>query len=319
MPSDALRTAALKIQLQAPRDEGKEWHRALAAALPEATIAVWPHTLEVEDPDYALVWKPPVDLFAHVRPQRAIFNLGAGVEALLALPSLPPHVPVFRLEDAGMATQMAEYVTLAVLSRYRESVEYAAQQRERRWQPRQRLPKAQFGVGILGFGVLGQAVAAALVPFGFPLSGWSGTRKEVPGVRSFAGRSELSAFLATSRVLVCFLPSTPETRDLLDRATLSELPRGAHLVNVARGGIVVDDDLIDLLDTGHLASATLDVFRDEPLPADHPFWDHPRVTVTPHVSAATLVEDSIAQVVDKIRWLERGQPVTGVVDRARGY
>jgi len=319
MRSDALRAAALKIQLQAPPDEGKEWHRALAAALPEATIAVWPHTLELEDPDYALVWKPPVDLFAHVRPQRAIFNLGAGVEALLALPSLPPHVPVFRLEDAGMATQMAEYVTLAVLSRYRESAEYAAQQREHRWQPRQRLPKAQFGVGILGFGVLGQAVAATLVPFGFPLCGWSGTRKEISGVRSFAGRSELSAFLAATRVLVCFLPSTPETRDLLDRATLSALPRGAHLVNVARGGIVVDHDLIDLLDEGHLASATLDVFRDEPLRPDHPFWQHPRITVTPHVSAVTLVEESIAQVVAKIRRLERGQPVTGVVDRARGY
>ena len=319
MRSDALRAAALKIQLQAPPDEGKEWHRALAAALPEATIAVWPHTLELEDPDYALVWKPPVDLFAHVRPQRAIFNLGAGVEALLALPSLPPHVPVFRLEDAGMATQMAEYVTLAVLSRYRESAEYAAQQREHRWQPRQRLPKAQFGVGILGFGVLGQAVAATLVPFGFPLCGWSGTRKEISGVRSFAGRSELSAFLAATRVLVCFLPSTPETRDLLDRATLSALPRGAHLVNVARGGIVVDHDLIDLLDEGHLASATLDVFRDEPLRPDHPFWQHPRITVTPHVSAVTLVEESIVQVVAKIRRLERGQPVTGVVDRARGY
>jgi glyoxylate/hydroxypyruvate reductase A len=306
----------LKIQLQAPRDEGA-WHRALAAALPEATIAVWPDTRE--DPDYALVWKPPAELFSRVRPKRAIFNLGAGVEVLLALPSLPPRVPVIRLEDAGMAAQMAEYVALAVLSRYRESAEYAAQQRERRWQPRQRLPKAQFGVGFLGFGVLGQAVAAALTPFGFPLYGWSAARKEVSGVRSFAGRSEFFAFLALTRVLVCFLPSTPETRDLLDKVTLSRLPRGAHVVNVARGGIVVDQDLIELLDDGHLASATLDVFRDEPLPPDHPFWTHPRITLTPHVSAVTLVEDSIAQVVAKIRRLERGQPVTGVVDRARGY
>jgi glyoxylate/hydroxypyruvate reductase A len=303
--------------LQAPRDEGKEWHRALAAAFPEATVFVWPDTLA--DPDYALVWRPPAELFVRVRPKRAIFNLGAGAEVLLALPTLPRHIPVIRLEDAGMATQMAEYVTLAVLSRYRESAEYAAQQRERRWQSRPRLPKAQFGVGILGFGVLGQAVAAALVPFGFPLCGWSGARKEIPGVRSFAGRSELSAFLATARVLVCLLPSTPDTLDLLDRATLSGLPRGAHLVNVARGGIVVDADLIDLLDDGHLSTATLDVFRDEPLPPDHPFWHHPRITVTPHVSAVTMVEDSIAQVVAKIRRLERGEPVTGVVDRARGY
>jgi len=294
-----------------------EWHRALAAALPEAAIAVWPETLD--EPDYALVWKPPADLFVRVRPKRAIFNLGAGVEALLSLPSLPRHVPLIRLEDAGMATQMAEYVTLAVLAAYRESAAYAVQQRERRWQPRQRLPKAQFGVGFLGFGVLGQAVAAAILPFGFPLGGWSGERKEVSGVRSFAGRSELFDFLAMARVLVCFLPSTPQTRDLLDKVTLSRLPRGAHLVNVARGGIVVDDDLIDLLDDGHLASATLDVFRDEPLPADHPFWHHPRITITPHVSAITVVEDSIAQVVAKMRRLERGETVTGVVHRARGY
>jgi glyoxylate/hydroxypyruvate reductase A len=174
-------------------------------------------------------------------------------------------------------------------------------------------------VGILGFGLLGQAVAAAIAPFGFPLLGWSATRKEVPSVRSFAGPTRLAPFLASTRVLVCFLPSTRDTRDFLDRTTLSQLPRGAWLVNVARGRIVVDEDLIALLDEGHLAGAVLDVFRDEPLPAGHPFWHHPRITLTPHTSAVTMVEDSIAQVVAKIRRLERGQAVTGVVDRARGY
>jgi len=307
----------LKIQLQAPRDEGAAWQKALAAALPGATIAVWPETST--DPDYALVWKPPPELFARVRPARAIFNLGAGVEVLLSTPSLPEGVPIIRLEDAGMAVQMAEYVTLAVLSAYRETAAYSAQQREGLWQPRPRLAKAEFGVGILGFGVLGQAVATDLARFGFPLSAWSKTRKDVPGVRSFSGQAELFVFLASARVLVCFLPSTRETRDLLNRATLSRLPRGAWLVNVARGPIVVDDDLIALLDEGHLAGATLDVFREEPLPRGHPFWHHPRITLTPHTSAVTVVEDSIAQVVDKIRRLERGEPVTGVVDRARGY
>jgi glyoxylate/hydroxypyruvate reductase A len=307
----------LKIQLQAPRDEGAAWQKALAAALPGATIAVWPETST--DPDYALVWKPPPELFARVRPARAIFNLGAGVEVLLSTPSLPEGVPIIRLEDAGMAVQMAEYVTLAVLSAYRETAAYSAQQREGLWQPRPRLAKAEFGVGILGFGVLGQAVATDLARFGFPLSAWSKTRKDVPGVRLFSGQAELFVFLASARVLVCFLPSTRETRDLLNRATLSRLPRGAWLVNVARGPIVVDDDLIALLDEGHLAGATLDVFREEPLPQGHPFWHHPRITLTPHTSAVTVVEDSIAQVVDKIRRLERGEPVTGVVDRARGY
>ena len=307
----------MRIQLQAPRDYGAAWHKALVSALPDATVAVWPDTLA--DPDYALVWRPPAELFARMRPQRAIFNLGAGVEALLAVPTLPEGVPVIRLEDAGMAVQMAEYVTLAVLSAYRESAAYAAQQREGRWQTRARLPKAQFAVGILGFGVLGQAVAAALKPFGFPLCGWSSTRKDVADVKSYAGTSELPAFLGSTRVLVCFLPSTPDTRDLLDKTTLSQLPAGAWLVNVARGPIVVDEDLIALLDEGHLAGAVLDVFRDEPLPPGHPFWHHPRITLTPHVSAVTQVEDSVAQVVAKIRRLERREPVTGVVERARGY
>jgi glyoxylate/hydroxypyruvate reductase len=307
----------MKILLQAPRDEGEAWHAALVAALPDATIAVWPDTLP--DPDYALVWKPPVELFARMRPKRAIFNLGAGVDVLLGVPALPEGIPVIRLENAGMASQMSEYVTLAVLGAYRESGAYAAQQREGRWLPRPRLAKAQFGVGMLGFGVLGQAVADALAPFAFPLRAWSTTPKQVSGVQSFVGSPELRPFLASSRVLVCLLPSTAATRGFLDRANLLHLPRGAHVVNVARGDIVVDADLIALLDEGHLAGATLDVFRDEPLPAGHPFWHHPRITLTPHTSAVTVVEDSIAQIAEKIRRLERGATVTGIVDRARGY
>lgn len=307
----------MKILLQSPRDEHDAWRAALAAALPDATIVMWPDTLP--EPDYALVFKPPAELFARTRPTRAIFNLGAGVDALLGVSTLPEGTPVIRLEDAGMAAPMAEYVTLAVLGAYRESREYAAQQREGRWQPRPRLPKPQFGVGILGFGVLGQAVAAALAPLAFPIRGWSAARKEVPGVESFAGLSELRPFLASSCVLVCLLPSTRETRNLLDKASLSHLPRGAHLVNVARGDIVVDGDLVALLDEGHLAGATLDVFRDEPLPSTHPFWHHPKITLTPHTSAVTVIEDSVAQIAAKIRRLERGEPVTGVVDRSRGY
>jgi glyoxylate/hydroxypyruvate reductase A len=307
----------VKILLQHPRDEGGRWRAALARALPDAAISVWPEALAA--PDYALVWKPPADLFARVRPRRAIFNLGAGVDLLLAVPALPGGIPVIRLEDAGMAEQMAEYVALAVLRAYRESDAYASQQREGHWQPRPRIAKSGFGIGILGFGVLGRAVASALSPFGFPLAAWSLTRKAVAGVESWAGAAELSAFLARTRVLVCFLPSTPATRGLLDRAALESLPRGAHVVNIARGDILVDEALVALLDSGHLAGATLDVFREEPLPSGHPFWHHPHITLTPHVSAVTLVEDSVAQVAAKIRRLERGEPVSGVVDRVRGY
>ena len=307
----------MKILLQPPRDEAGEWRAALSTALPDAAIAVWPDA--PDQPDYALVWKPPAELFLRVRPAKAIFNLGAGVDVLLALPTLPEGVPVIRLEDAGMAVQMAEYVALAVLRVYREADAYAAQQREGRWQPRRRIAKSGFGVGILGFGVLGRAVASALTPFGFPLRAWSLRRKVSPGVESFAGRAELRSFLAASRVLICLLPSTAETRGLVDGGVFEALPRGAHLVNVARGDIVVDEDLVAALDRGQLAGATLDVFRTEPLPTGHPFWHHPRITLTPHTSAVTLVDDSVAQVADKIRRLERGEPVTGLVDRSRAY
>lgn len=307
----------MRILLQAPRDRAPEWHAATAAALPDATIAVWPDA--PPDPDYALVWKPPAELFARAKPLRAIFNLGAGVDSLMSVPTLPDDVPVIRLEDAGMAEQMVEYVTLAVLRAYREMDAYAAQQREGRWQSRIRIAKSEFGVGFLGFGVLAKSVASGLAPFGFPLHAWSRTRKAEAGVASYAGLAELDEFLAKARVLVCLLPATPDTAGLLDRAALEALPAGAHVVNVARGGILVDDDLIALLDCGHLAGATLDVFREEPLPAGHPFWHHPRVTLTPHASAVTQVYESIAQVAAKIRRLERGEPVTGVIDRACGY
>ena len=307
----------MKIVLRAPRDRAAEWHAALTTALPDATVAAWPDALA--SPDYALVWKPPAELFIRARPTRAIFNLGAGVDALMTVPTLPDDVPVIRLEDAGMAVQMVEYVAFVVLRAYREMDAYAAQQREGLWRPRPRIDKPSFGIGFLGFGVLGNAVSKGLLPLGFPLYAWSRTRKASAGVISYAGIAELDEFLAKSHVLVCLLPVTADTTSLLDRAALAALPPGAHIVNVARGGIVVEEDLIALLDNGHLSGATLDVFREEPLPPQHPFWRHPRITLTPHVSAVTQVGDSIAQIAAKIRRLERGESVTGVVDRARGY
>jgi glyoxylate/hydroxypyruvate reductase len=304
------------VLLQMPGRAADGWRDALAEALPEAVIAVWPDG--PSDPEYACVWRPPDELFVRVQPTKAIFNLGAGVDALLAVPTLPRDVPVVRLEDAGMAEQMAEYAALAVLRAYRETDVYAAQQGEARWHPRERLTKTGFGVGLLGCGVLGRAIAAALTPFGFPLAGWSRTRKVPPGVAAY-GPDEFASFLAASHALVCTLPLTPATTGLLDRAALSQLPRGAHLINMARGEIIVDADLLEILDEGHLASATLDVFRVEPLPPEHAFWHHPAITVTPHVSAVTLIPESVAQVAAKIRRFERGEAVSGIVDRDRGY
>jgi glyoxylate/hydroxypyruvate reductase A len=305
----------VRVLVDVPAADGERWRGALVAAYPEGT---WLPD-DADDTDVLVAWRPRADRFLRTRVHRAIFNLGAGVDALLALPTLPADVPVYRLTDAGMAEQMAQYATAAVLRAFRELDLYAAQQRDGLWRPRPPRDKAAFGVAVLGLGVLGRAVIDALRPFGFPLHGWARTPATLPGVSVHAGPGALRDCLAQAAACICLLPSTPDTRDLLDATRLGWLPRGAHVVNLARGEIVVDADLIALIDAGHLAGATLDVFRTEPLPAAHPFWHHPRITITPHVSAATLHEASAAQVADGIRRLAAGREPPGRVDRAHGY
>jgi glyoxylate/hydroxypyruvate reductase A len=306
----------LNILFYTVTGDGARWVDALSRELPRASICVWP---EAGKPiDYAVVWKPPPELIAGLSGARAVFNLGAGVDAIAGLSAWPEGVPLIRLEDAGMAEQMTEYVTYAVLRQYREFDAYERAQSAAEWRPRRRRDKAAFDIGILGMGVLGRAVANALLALAFPVSCCSRTSKQLPNVASFA-HNEMDAFLAIPRVLVCLLPLTPETRGILDRERLARLPRGAYVINVARGALVVEADLLALIDGGHLSGAMLDVFHDEPLPSGHAFWHHPRITVTPHVSAMTQIDESVAQIAAKIRRLEAGLPVSGLVDPARRY
>lgn len=307
----------MKIVLYCEPDHAA-WIRALRNALPGAQVERWSPELGSEA-DYAVVWKPSPDVLPGLARVRAIFNLGAGVDAIPDPGRIPPGVPLVRLDDAGMAEQMIEYVAHAALRCFREFDVYAEQQRDRVWQPRHRGSKEDFIVGVLGAGVLGAAVAKALTMLGFTVRVWSRSDKRLPDIESFAGTHALEPFLARTRFLICLLPLTSETRNLLDRKKLSCLPRGAYLVNVARGAIVVEKDLLAILDEGHLAGAMLDVFRDEPLPRDHPFWHHPRVAVTPHISAVTRVQESVDQIADKIRRFEAGREITGIVDRRHGY
>jgi glyoxylate/hydroxypyruvate reductase A len=292
------------------------WITGLRAALPQAQVEVWQPGAPAAD--YAVVWAPP-QAFLDQQPQiRALFNIGAGVDALLKL-HLPPGVKVVRLDDAGMSVQMAEYVCHAVIRHFREFDGYDVDVAQGRWSYRKPRSRADFAVGVMGLGVLGSRVAQALRGFEFPVNGWSRSPKAMEGVRGFAGRDGLQDFLAASRVLVNLLPLTPDTHNLLNRETLSRLQPAGYVINVARGAHLVDDDLIALVDAGHLAGATLDVFRTEPLPGEHPFWRHPKITVTPHTSARTLREESLAQIAGKIMALECGQPIAGVVDPVRGY
>lgn len=292
------------------------WLAGLHAALPQAELEVW--SPGARPADYAVVWAPPQAFLDEQPGLRALFNIGAGVDALLKL-EVPAQTRIVRLDDAGMSVQMAEYVCHALIRHFREFDGYAADVAQGKWSYRKPRLRAECPVGIMGLGVLGERVAKAVAQFEFPVNGWSRSPKQVEGVRCFAGPAQLPDFLAASRVLVCLLPLTAETRDILRRETLSQLQAGGYVINVARGAHLVEDDLMALIDSGHLAGATLDVFRQEPLPAGHPFWTHPKITVTPHTSARTLRDESIAQIAGKMLALERGEPVAGVVDHHRGY
>jgi glyoxylate/hydroxypyruvate reductase len=306
----------MRVLFCASQMKPQPWLGGLRAALPGADVEAWqPGAASAE---YAVVWQPPQQLFDEQPQLKGIFNAGAGVDAILKL-DLPPQALLVRIDDGGMAVQMAEFVCHALIRHFRELDCYEDDVRHGAWSFRRPRLRSDFPVGIMGLGVLGQRVAQAVRHFEFPVRGWSRTRKQVEGVECFAGSHEFGAFLAGTRVLVCLLPLTPETQNIMNRDTLSQLMPGAYVINVARGAHLVDEDLIALLDNGHLGGATLDVFRTEPLPPEHPFWRHPKVTVTPHTSARTLRGESIAQIAGKIAALERGEPVAGVVDRQRGY
>lgn len=296
--------------------QAEPWLRDLRAALPEAEVSLWQAGAALAD--YAIVWAPPQAFFDEQTRLQAVFNIGAGVDALLRL-KMAPQIQIIRLDDAGMGTQMAETVCHALIRHYRQFDRYAEQAAQRQWRQHDIAPRADYPVGIMGLGVLGQKVARAVAQFDFPVLGWSRSPKQIEGVQCYHGEQGLQDFLAASRVLVSVLPSTPQTRDLLNRQTLSKLKKGGYLINVARGLQLVEEDLLALLDEGHLAGAALDVFRTEPLPPEHRFWTDPRISITPHIAALTLRAESVAQIVGKLRAVQAGKPVAGTVDRQRGY
>jgi len=306
----------MRIVFSASHTKAQPWLDAFRLALPQAQVEEWQPG--AAPADYAVVWRPPQQLFDEQPHLKAVMNMGAGVDALLEMRT-PPGAKIVRIDDGGMAVQMAEFVTHAVIRYFRELDVYEEESRRGTWAFRKPRRREDFTVGIMGLGVLGQRVAQAIRHFELPLRGWSRTPKHVEGMRSFAGDAQFDEFLSGTRVLVCLLPLTPETEGIVNRRTLAKLPSQSYVINVARGAHLVEEDLIELLDSGHLAGATLDVFRTEPLPEGHPFWKHPKVTVTPHTSARTLRDESVAQITGKILALERGEPIAGVVDRNRGY
>lgn len=296
------------------------WCDALSATLEGVQgVEVRPYDTPGFVAQAAVAWKPPADFFARQPALEALFCAGAGVDQLLTHPALPARLPIYRLEDAGMAAQMVAYCTHELVRVHYRYDAYERQQRARHWEELPLSPLAQCEVGVFGLGVLGTAVAKAVRDLGFPVRGYARTPRAIEGVRSFDDRDGLGEFLAGCRVLILMAPLTEATRGLFDARHFARLPKGAWLINVARGGLVVEDDLLAALDSGQLAGASLDVFTHEPLPAEHRFWDHPKVRMTPHISAITVVEVSAAQVSVKLRELVSGRTPSGRVDPQRGY
>jgi glyoxylate/hydroxypyruvate reductase A len=314
--------SAILIAVDGP--QAAEWLTDLRAHAKTREFRIWPHAIgNPDDVAYACVWNPPHGFLARLPNLKAIINLGAGVDHLLADPTLP-RVPVARVAHADLTTRVTEYVVLHVLMHHRRQRLYDAQQRQRLWRPHDQPGASEVSVGVMGLGVIGSNVADALGRLGFKIAGWSRTAKNLPGVKTFHGAAGLDAFLARTEILICLLPLTHETKGILNLALFRKLKRdgaagGAFLINAGRGPLQVDADIIAALDEGTLKGATLDVFQQEPLRPDSPLWTHPKVTVTPHNAGDISPGVFAPEVIAQVGRFERGEPLDNVVDRMRGY
>ncbi|BBK44906.1 glyoxylate/hydroxypyruvate reductase A [Allostella vacuolata] len=298
---------------------GREWAALLAEHAPELEFRMWPDIGDPAAVRYLVAWRLPSEDLGTLFPNlEVLFSVAAGVDQL-DLSTVPAHLPVARMVDPNLIASMAEYVVMSVLALHRDLIAYIGSQRARRWSEMRVVPAPRRRVGIMGLGSLGLAAIERLRPFGFPLSGWSRSPKRIDGVECHAGPEGLETFLASVDILVCLIPLTPETRGILDRKAFAAMPAGAGIVNVGRGGHLVDADLVAALDSGHLGGAVIDVVSTEPPPADHPFWDHPKIILTPHVASMTQPQTAALVFLDNVRRHQRGEPLVGTVDRDRGY
>ncbi len=301
------------------------WTRAMRKAAPALDVRSWPDGMgRIEDIEYTAAWLPPRHLLKSLPKLKAIFSLGAGVDAILKDPTLPSNIPIVRVNDPDLTGRMAEYVVLHVLLHHRQQRRVDENQKNKVWDSFPTHAASALSIGIMGLGVMGQASAARLRDLGFKVAGWSRTRKDIPGVESFAGASEFDAFLARTDVLVSLLPATPDTDGIINGETIRKLSRSGPfgapvIINAGRGRQQVAEDILAALDAGELHAATLDVFVTEPLPPDSPLWTHPKLTVTPHLAADSDPEVVCAYVARQIERHKQGLPLENLVDRARGY
>lgn len=301
-------------------DKAEAWREAMLDKFPDAGFDLWPD--EVKDKaayDYAIVWKPPVGELKTFSNLKAILSLGAGVDGILVDTDLPTHLPIVRLVDRCLTEGMSEYVLYWTIHYHRKMDVYASWTREGRWKQLRQIDTRDRKVGFLGLGELGADAAKKVAALGFDVAGWSRSEKHIDGITSYYGDDGLVPFLNRSEILIVLLPLTDSTRGIINAETLAALPEDACLINCARGAHVLDEDLLAALDSGHIRSATLDVFHTEPLPSDHAYWTHPKVVVTPHMASLTVPSSAADWMEQNIKLIEAGEAPLNTVDLKRGY
>ncbi|MEZ5923547.1 MAG: glyoxylate/hydroxypyruvate reductase A [Hyphomicrobiaceae bacterium] len=314
-----------KVLFNAADWDAGPWITHFRDADPSLVISTSTAPADLAGIRYAIVWRPEPGLLARCRDLEVIFNLGAGVDAILADKTIPPELPIVRIVDPNMTERMSEWVVLQALVHHRRMLRYMEQQKERRWHDIPAQPAASaIAVGVMGLGALGSDAARKLQTMGFKVAGWSRTPKSIPGIETFSGADGIDRFLARTEMLVSLLPMTPETRGLIDAKLIAKLKRdgalgGAVVINAGRGGSQVTSDILAALNSGQLIGASLDVFETEPLEPSHPIWAHPNVVITPHNAADSEPAALARYISGQIQRRRDGKPLQNVVERTRGY
>lgn len=295
------------------------WIAALKDLDPGLDIRIFGQDPTPEAVDFALTWNHPQGAFVPYPNLKVICSMGAGVDHLMKDDHLPLTADIVRIVDTELATAMNEFVIALVMNHLRGLNEYKNDQFKKTWSPRPYLTIKETRIGIMGFGTLGQSLSKALTQLDFQVSGWANSPKATDQVEVFHGKHGLPQFLSKADILICLLPLTAATRGILNKRIFSLLPKGAFLINVARGGHLVEEDLLEMIETGHLSGAGLDVFDTEPLPEDHPFWIHPNIHITPHIASITDPASVAPQILENYYRMKAGKPLLNKVSREKGY
>ncbi len=311
----------MNLMFISDEDRADLWRTHLLKQLPGLNFYVWPADSDVDKTtiDYVLVWKPAAGVIKQFPNIKAILSLGAGIDGITCDPELPTDKPIVRLVDNSLSQGMTQFAVYWAIHFHRDLGKYRVFEQHKTWTQLPQSDAAECRIGLLGLGELGTAVGQALARLQFNVAGWSRSQKSIDGITSYAGAAALPGFLKRTDILICLLPLTAETEGIINGRLLEQLPRGSVVINLARGRHLVDEDLLAALDCGHLSAAVLDVFHTEPLAPDHPFWDHPKVTVTPHIAALTFPHSGAQYIANNVRRMERGEAPENLIDLKKGY